>query len=106
VALPPAATTPYCPPDTTPAAAPRSPNTQERFEHIRGQLLPFLKHCGFREDRLQWLPAVGPLAENLVAPPSDPLLSSWWRGPTVVQAIDAFKPRHRSTGARRPRQKR
>lgn len=71
---------------------------QERFEYIRSQLLPFLKTVGFRESSVQWLPAVGPAGQNLVAPPSEPLLLRWWQGPTLVQAIDAFKPKPRNTG--------
>ncbi|WIA29533.1 hypothetical protein OEZ86_012032 [Tetradesmus obliquus] len=73
--------------------------SQERFEYIRSQLLPFLKTVGFRESSVQWLPAVGPAGQNLVAPPSEPLLLRWWQGPTLVQAIDAFKPKPRNTGA-------
>ena len=64
---------------------------QARFEEIRAQLLPFLKQCGFREANLQWLPAVGTLNENLTRPPSAPQLAAWWKGPTLVQAIDAFE---------------
>ncbi|KXZ51213.1 hypothetical protein GPECTOR_13g700 [Gonium pectorale] len=72
---------------------------QERFEHIRAALLPFLRSVGFRESGLQWLPASGPLGENLVRPPADPALAGWWRGgPTVVGAIDAFAPRERAVG--------
>jgi hypothetical protein len=71
---------------------------QERFDYIRSQLLPFLKTVGFRESSVQWLPAVGPAGQNLVAAPSEPLLSRWWRGPTLVQAIDAFTPKPRNTG--------
>lgn len=69
---------------------------QQRYEHIRAQLLPFLKACGFRESCIQWLPAVGPQGENLVQPPKDPRLASWWRGPTLVQAVDGFRPGHRA----------
>jgi elongation factor 1 alpha-like protein len=71
---------------------------QERFEYIKSQLLPFLKTVGFRESSVQWLPAVGPAGQNLVAPPSEALLSRWWKGPTLVQAIDAFKPKPRNAG--------
>lgn len=71
---------------------------QERFEYIRSELLPFLKSVGFKEQALQWLPAVGPAGQNLNAPPTEPLLSSWWKGPTLVDAIDAFVPKPRNTG--------
>ena len=55
-------------------------------------LQPFLKLSGFKESLTAWLPAVGPSGENLVGAPSVPQLASWWRGPSVVQAIDAMKP--------------
>jgi translation elongation factor EF-1alpha len=72
--------------------------SQDRFLEVKAQLLPFLKSCGFKEASLQWLPAVGPLGENLVGPPTDPRLKAWCKGPTVVQAVDAFRPRQRNTG--------
>lgn len=75
-----------------------TPHTQERFEYIRSQLLPFLKSVGFKEQAVQWLPAVGPAGQNLKEPPTEPLLSSWWKGPTLVQAIDTFVPKPRNTG--------
>lgn len=71
---------------------------QERFEYIRSQLLPFLKSVGFKESCLQWLPAVGPAGQNLIAKPTEPLLARWWKGPTLVEAIDAFVPKPRNAG--------
>lgn len=58
-------------------------------------MLPFLKQCGFRERTIQWLPAVGPQGENLNKPPNAAELAAWWKGPTLVQAIDAFEPAER-----------
>lgn len=55
------------------------------------QMLPFLKLCGFRESGLQWLPAVGTANENLTKPPAAPQLKAWWKGQTLVQAIDKFR---------------
>lgn len=71
--------------------------SQARFREVQGQLLPFLKGCGFREGALQWLPAVGPSGQNLAAPPTEAALKAWWSGPTVVQAVDSFQPRERAT---------
>jgi hypothetical protein len=64
---------------------------QERYEHVKGALMPFLRTSGFRESQVQWLPAVGPLGQNLTQPPTERALAAWWRGPTVLQAIDAFR---------------
>lgn len=73
---------------------------QERFEHVHATLAPFLHSiCGFRPANVQWLPAVGPSGQNLVAQPGpDSALASWWKGPTLAQAIDGFYPRERLTG--------
>jgi len=64
---------------------------QARFEEIQALLLPFLKLCGFREASLQWLPAVGTQNQNLTSSPTAPGLKAWWKGPTLVEAIDNFK---------------
>ncbi len=61
-------------------------------------LLPFLRTSGFRESQVRWLPAVGPSGQNLMGPPTEPGLASWWRGPSVVAAIDAFQPAVRAVG--------
>jgi len=68
---------------------------QARFDCIRHSMEPFLKSCGFKESSMQWLPAVGPTGENLVTPPQHPALASWYKGPTLAQAIDGFTPPHR-----------
>ena len=58
---------------------------------------PFLiSNCGFTSEKLQWLPAVGPTGENLAAPPKEPNLSAWYKGPTLSAAIDTFTPAHRT----------
>lgn len=67
-------------------------NMQERYEHVKGVLLPFLRTSGFREAHIQWLPAVGPSGQNLTGPPTEPALAAWWRGPSVMDAIEAFRP--------------
>lgn len=52
--------------------------SQQRFQDIQAQLLPFLKQCGFRASAVQWLPAVGPSGQNLVQQPTAPGLS-WFK---------------------------
>ena len=53
------------------ALRPTYTRAQERFEQVKSTLAPFLKAtCGFREDKVQWLPAVGPAGLNLAAPPT------------------------------------
>ena len=80
--------------------------SQERFLSIKEILGPFLvKTCGFKDSSLQWLPAVGPTGQNLISPPTEPLLYKWWNSrdgsgdgsscPHLTQAIDRFIPRKR-----------
>jgi elongation factor 1 alpha-like protein len=96
------------------AAAPPASraSAKERFEAIKAAVAPFLRACGFRDASVQWLPAVGPTGENLVARGEGGGALGWWGRsgggggggagaggptPTVVQAIDAFDPRPRLT---------
>ena len=70
--------------------------SQSRFEEIKAQLEPFLKQCGFKTDTaVQWVPAVGPSGENLVATPQDERLAAWYSGPCLSSVIDCFTPSHR-----------
>ena len=67
---------------------------------MRSVLAPFLQStCGFRQGKVQWLPAVGPLGQNLAAPPLEGVLASWWQGPSLMQAIDNFSSGERLTSA-------
>lgn len=59
--------------------------SQERFQAIQAQLLPFLKQCGFRPGSIQWLPAVGPSGQNLVQKPTQPELA-WFKVTSIVPA--------------------
>eukprot|EP00897_Mesotaenium_endlicherianum_P009484 jgi/Mesen1/8564/ME000493S07920 len=72
--------------------------SQDVFESIRGQLAPFLRVCGFRDAGIQWLPISGLDGQNLSRKPTAPKLLSWYHGPTLLEAIDAFKPPARQVG--------
>lgn len=63
----------------------------ERLAEIRGKLDPFLKSCGFKDGRIRWLCASGTTGDNVVAKPPGGSALSWFEGPTVVEAIDAFE---------------
>jgi len=68
---------------------------QQRFLDIKAAMAPFLRSCGFREEAVQWLPAVGPSGQNLTQPPTEERLRQWWDGDTLVGAIDKFSLPHR-----------
>lgn len=67
---------------------------KERFEFVRELLLPFLKKSGFKESTLQFIPTSGLAGENLTQR-SDPRLTAWYSGFTLIDAINAFQPAKR-----------
>ncbi|XP_060972813.1 uncharacterized protein LOC115725432 isoform X1 [Cannabis sativa] len=66
--------------------------SNDRFEFIKQQLGTFLRVCGFKDSSVFWIPLSVMENQNLVAAPSDARLSSWYRGPNLLDAIDAFQP--------------
>lgn len=62
----------------------------ERYEEIVKKLGSFLKTAGFREADVSFIPCSGLSGENLTQAPSQPLLSSWYNGPTLVKQIGLF----------------
>lgn len=71
--------------------------SQERFQTISAKMKLFLtKQAGFKEADLTFLPCSGLTGENLTCPPSTSALSSWFSGPSLVQAIDDLRPPERA----------
>ncbi|KAJ9554546.1 hypothetical protein OSB04_018591 [Centaurea solstitialis] len=66
--------------------------SKERFETIKFQLGTFLRSCNFRDSSVSWIPLSAMENQNLVAPASDARLLSWYHGPSLLEAIDAFQP--------------
>jgi elongation factor 1 alpha-like protein len=65
--------------------------SQERFDEVVGQVIPFLRSVGFKEKALCAVPVSAFAGENLVRR-QEPLLAAWYSGPTLLEAIDAFSP--------------
>ena len=62
--------------------------SEGRFEEIRAKLSMFLvKSAGFRESDLTYVPCSGLVGVNLTTKPTEAALSSWYNGPTLLQAI-------------------
>lgn len=61
--------------------------SQERFDEIVSKLKVFLRQAGFKEADITYIPCSGLTGENLVKPPSDVELLSWYQGPTLIQVI-------------------
>ncbi|KAK1264329.1 Elongation factor 1-alpha 1 [Acorus gramineus] len=66
--------------------------SRERFDLIKVQLGSFLHSCGFKESLVSWVPISCMKNQNLVTVASDVLLSSWYHGPSLLEAIDSLQP--------------
>ncbi|KAL9338611.1 hypothetical protein Peur_067626 [Populus x canadensis] len=66
--------------------------SKDRFDLIRTQLGTFLHSCGFKDSLVSWIPLSAVENQNLVAAPLDIRLSSWYRGPYLLDAIDSLQP--------------
>ncbi|GAB2222969.1 hypothetical protein Droror1_Dr00017102 [Drosera rotundifolia] len=66
--------------------------SKERFELIKRQVGSFLRSCGFKDPMLSWVPVSAMANQNLVASASNSRLKSWYQGPNLLEAMDAFHP--------------
>lgn len=63
----------------------------ERYDEICALLKPYLLSVGFKAHDLFWVPISGFTGENLIEPPTDKRLTAWYKGPTLLQALDGLK---------------
>lgn len=70
--------------------------SKERFNEIVGKLRFFLKQAGFKDSDVTYVPCSGLTGQNLVKDPTDGELLKWYKGPTLLKVIDAFKTPARS----------
>jgi len=70
------------------------------FENIKMRLHDYITgpEVGFKEDSVQYIPLSGFSGENMMER-KEPALSAWWKGPTLVEALDRLPapPRPSST---------
>lgn len=66
--------------------------SEDRFNSIKASLRPFLRQCGFKDSGIRWIPLSAMENENLVTPPTKEQLKLWYRGPSLLEAIDTFEP--------------
>ncbi|CAN1341430.1 HBS1-like protein [Linum perenne] len=66
--------------------------SKDRFDFVTSQLGVFLRSCGFKDSSILWIPLSAIENQNLVAAPSDARLSSWYKGPYLLDAIDSLQP--------------
>lgn len=65
--------------------------SKDRFEEIKTQMSSLLKSIRFNLESITFVPCSGLLGENILKPVSSPT-ASWYKGETLVQALDAFEP--------------
>jgi elongation factor 1 alpha-like protein len=66
---------------------------EEVFENIKGRLHSFIigKECGFKESNVTYVPLSGFTGENMLERKEEKLLS-WWKGHTLIEALNALNP--------------
>jgi len=69
--------------------------SETRYNEITGKLRTFLKQAGFREADIKFSPCSGLNGQNLAKPPTEEKLVSWFKGMTLVEGIDQFRPPER-----------
>lgn len=73
--------------------------SNDRFNEIKARLTTFLtRNAGYREADLTYVPCSGLQGENLTKPSTEGELTSWYKGPTLLTAIDSLKPPERPVG--------
>lgn len=65
---------------------------KERYNEIVCKLGSFLKQTGYRENDVTFVPCSGLTGENLTETAKNSSLTSWYKGPSLVEVIDKFKP--------------
>lgn len=70
---------------------------KHRYEEIRRSIKEFLLKQEFKPKRIQFVPISGLSGEN-VKSCKNGVLSKWYKGPTLLEAIDNFSPANRQLG--------
>jgi elongation factor 1 alpha-like protein len=70
---------------------------QERYEEIQSYIKDFLLQQEFKPKRIQFVPISGLTGENVKARKNSEL-SSWYKGPVLLEAINNFFPANRQFG--------
>ncbi|KAK5103038.1 hypothetical protein LTS08_003841 [Lithohypha guttulata] len=65
--------------------------SQQRFEEIKSQMTTFLKATRFNLESTAFIPCSGLEGQNILKPVTIDT-ASWYKGETLVQALDAYEP--------------
>ncbi|XP_063773442.1 HBS1-like protein isoform X1 [Pseudophryne corroboree] len=69
---------------------------QDRFGEVTSKLGHFLKQAGFKDSDVSYIPTSGLSGENLAKRSQISDLTSWYKGPCLIDQIDSFKAPQRS----------
>ncbi|XP_078318848.1 HBS1-like protein isoform X1 [Crassostrea virginica] len=70
--------------------------SQTRYDDIVVKLGTFLKQAGYKDSDVSYIPCSGLGGENLTKAVTEPKLAEWYKGSTLLEQIDKFKPVERS----------
>jgi elongation factor 1-alpha len=63
--------------------------SEDRYNEIKNELSAYLKKVGYNPEKIPFVPCSGWNGDNMLEP--SPNLK-WWKGPTLLQALDAAVP--------------
>jgi elongation factor 1-alpha len=70
------------------------PYDQKRFEQVKADVQKLAKSVGYKEDQLQFVPVSAFAGDNTA---KDAGKLDWWKGETILKAIDKFNPPEKPT---------
>jgi elongation factor 1 alpha-like protein len=70
--------------------------SQDRFDEISQQVSAFLSSAGFLAKNVAFIPCSGLLGDNIVRKSTEPALTSWYSGSTLVEELENSEPVTRS----------
>lgn len=66
--------------------------SQDRFDEISQQVSGFLSSAGFQSKNISFIPCSGLNGDNIVRKSTEPALTSWYSGSTLVEELDHSEP--------------
>jgi len=68
---------------------------QARFDEIKKEVSQFIKKIGYNPEKINFVPISGWNGDNMID--KSPNMTSWYKGPTLLEALDLIEPPKRPT---------
>jgi len=68
--------------------------SEERYEEIKKEMSGFLKKVGYNPEKIPFIPISGWHGDNMLEKSAN---LSWYKGPTLIEGLDAIDPPKRPT---------